>query len=81
MLIEYLKIPCKEYSCISQSYHVFDSSACHEFLQTPSSKAKYSLENPCLCSLHFTSSQNKTYELEFTSVTLLTDNKGPPHGN
>jgi len=35
MLIEYLKIPRKEYSCISQSYHVFDSSACHEFLQTP----------------------------------------------
>jgi hypothetical protein len=40
-------------------------------------KVKYSHENPCLCSLHFTSYQSKTYELEFTSVSLLTNNKGP----
>jgi hypothetical protein len=73
--IAYLKIPCKEYSYISQTtmclFMVLDMNPCNTI------KVKYSHENPCPCSLHFTSYQNKTYKLELTSVSLLTNNKGP----
>jgi hypothetical protein len=52
-------------------FMVLDMNPCNTI------KVKYSHENPCLCSLHFTSYQNKTYKLELTSVSLLTNNKGP----